>query len=103
MGDEIIIHDIDRTLDLGKRKLDNIVTRQITINFSKYIVRNRIFKVKRKLIGKNVSIMEILTKRRIIEVKKLREMYDFKNAWLHDGNSLFLDVNNRNKVRVFYH
>lgn len=103
MGDEIIIHDIDRTLDLGKRKLDNIVTRQITINFSKYIVRNRIFKVKRKLIGKNVSIMEILTKRRIIEVKKLREMYDFKNAWLHDGNSLFLDVNNRNKVKVFYH
>lgn len=103
MGDEIIIHDIDRTLDLGKRKLDNIVTRQITINFSKYIVRNRIFKVKRKLIGKNVSIMEILTKRRVIELKKAREMYDLKNVWLHDSKILFFDVNNRNKVKVFYH
>ena len=103
MGDENIIHDIDRTLDLGKRKLDNIVTRQITINFSKYIVRNRIFKVKRKLIGKNVSIMEILTKRRVIELKKAREMYDLKNVWLHDSKILFFDVNNRNKVKVFYH
>ena len=103
MGDEIIIHDIDRTLDLGKRKLDNIVTRQITINFSKYIVRNRIFKVKRKLIGKNVSIMEILTKRRVIELKKAREMYDLKNVWLHVSKILFFDVNNRNKVKVFYH
>ena len=103
MGDEIIIHDIDRTLDLGKRKLDNIVTRQITINFSKYIVRNRIFKVKRKLIGKNVSIMEILTKRRVVELKKVREMYDLKNVWLHDSKILFFDVNNRNKVKVFYH
>ena len=103
MGDEIIIHDIDRTLDLGKRKLDNIVTRQITINFSKYIVRNRIFKVKRKLIGKNVSIMESLTKRRVIELKKAREMYDLKNVWLHDSKILFFDVNNRNKVKVFYH
>ena len=103
MGDEIIIHDIDRTLDLGKRKLDNIVTRQITINFSKYIVRNRIFKVKRKLIGKNVSIMEILTKRRVIELKKAREMYDLKNVWLYDSKILFFDVNNRNKVKVFYH
>ena len=75
----------------------------IIVNFLKNKVRNKIFRFEKKVIGKNVSIMEILTKRRIIEVKKLREMYDFNNAWLHDGNSLFLDVNNRNKVRVFYH
>ena len=29
-------------------------------------------------------------------------MYDFKNVWSQDGKILFLDVNDRNKVKVFY-
>ena len=29
-------------------------------------------------------------------------MYDFKNVWSQDGKILFLNVNDRNKVKVFY-
>ena len=75
----------------------------IIVNFLKNKVRNKIFRFEKKVIGKNVSIMEILTKRRVIELKKAREMYDLKNVWLHDSKILFFDVNNRNKVKVFYH
>ena len=102
LGEEITIHDIDRTHRLGKRKLDNNVSRPIIVKFTRYNVRNRIFKTKKKLKGKTVSITEGLTKRRVVELKKAREMYGFKNVWSQDGKILFSDVNDRNKVKVFY-
>ena len=49
-----------------------------------------------------MSITESLTKRRVIELKKAREMYDFRNVWSHDGKILLLDANGRKKVKVFY-
>ena len=49
-----------------------------------------------------MSITESLTKRRVIELKKIRENYDFWSVWSHGGKILFLDVNDRNKVKVFY-
>ena len=51
---------------------------------------------------KSVSITESLTKRRVVELKKAREMYGFKNVWAQDGKVLFSDVNDRNKIKVFY-
>ena len=100
--EEITIHDIDRTHRLGKRKLDSDIPRPIIVKFTRYSVRNRIFKTKKKLKGKTVSITEGLTKRRVVELKKAREMYGFKNVWSQDGKILFSDVNDRNKVKVFY-
>ena len=47
-------------------------------------------------------ITESLTKRRVVELKKTREMYDFRNVWSHDDKILFLDVNDRNKLMEFY-
>ena len=98
----ITIHDIDRTHRLGKRKLDNNVLRPIIVKFTRYNVRNRVFKTKKKLKGKAVSIKESLTKRRVVELKKAREMYGFINVWSQDSKILFSDVNDRNKVKVFY-
>ena len=49
-----------------------------------------------------MSISLSLTKRRVVELKKLREIYGFKNVWSQDGKILFSDVNDRNKVKVFY-
>ena len=67
---------------LGKLKLDNNVPRSIIVKSARYNVRNRIFKTKKKLKGKIVSIKESLTKRRV-------EMYDFRNVWSHDGKFFF--------------
>ena len=98
----ITIHDIDRTHRLGKRKPDNNVPRPINVNFTKYSVCNRIFKTKKKLKGKTVSITKSLIKIRVVELKKAREIYGFKNVCSQDGKILFSDVNARNKVKVFY-
>ena len=102
MGEEITIHDIDRTHRLGKRKLNNNVPRPITVKFTRYNVHDRIFKIKKKLKGKTVSITESVTKRRVVELKKAREMHGFRNVWSQDVKILFSDVNGRNKVKVFY-
>ena len=102
LGEEITIHNIGRTHRLGKRKPDNNVPQPIIFKFTRYKVRERIFKTKKKLKRKTVSITESLTKRRVVELKKAREMYGFKNIWSQDGKILFLDVNDRNKVKVFY-
>ena len=102
LGEKITIHDIDRTCCLGKRKLDNSVPRPIIVKLTSYNVPNRIFKTKKKLKGKTVSITEVLAKRRLVELKKAREMYGFKNVSSQDSKILFLDVNDRYKVNVFY-
>ena len=70
LGEEITNYDIDRKHCLGKRKLDNNVPRPIIVEFARRNAHNRIFKAKKKLKGKSVSIMESLTKRRVIELKK---------------------------------
>ena len=102
LGEEITIHDTDRTHRLGKRKLDNNVSRPIIVKFRSYNACNRIFKIKKKLKGKTVSITESLTKKRVVKLKKAREMYDFKNRSQDDKIS-FSNVNDRNnKVKVFY-
>ena len=60
LGEETTIHDIDRTHRLGKLNLDNNVPRAIIVKFTRYNVRNKIFKTKEKLKGKTVSITESL-------------------------------------------
>ena len=74
----------------------------IIIKFTGYNVRNVIFRKKKILKGKAVSITENLTKKRITEMKVARETYGFKNVWSQDGKILYTDANDRNKIKVFY-
>ena len=49
LGEEITIHDVDRTHCLGKHKLDNNVPQLIVLKFTRYNFSNRIFKPKKNL------------------------------------------------------
>ena len=73
LGEEITIHDIDRAHRLGKRKIDNNVLPPIIVKFTRYNFHNRIFKTKKKLKEKTVSTAEGLTKRRVVELEKVRQ------------------------------
>ena len=74
----------------------------IIIKFTGYNVRNVIFRKKKILKGKAISITENLTKKRITEMKIARETYNFKKVWSQDGKILYTDANDRNKIKVFY-
>ena len=49
-----------------------------------------------------MSIAESLTKKTVVELKKARETHDFNNVWSQHGKILVFNVNDRNKVKVFY-
>ena len=94
-------NDIDRSHRLGK-KLTGSRPRHIIIKFARCNARNVIFRKKKILKGKAVSITENLTKKRITEMKVARETYGFKNVWSQDGKILYTDANDRNKIKVLY-
>ena len=73
MDEEITHLDIDRSHCLGNRKFDTSKPRPIIIKFSRYNVRARIFKNKRKLKGKRTSVTESLTKTRMEKLEKARK------------------------------
>ena len=84
MGEEI--DEIDPSHRLGATK-SNGKTRPIIIKFARYNTRCRIFKIKKKLKGKSISVTESLTKKRMEALKKAREEYGFENVsyWRKDS------------------
>ena len=101
MKEKLSANDIDRSHRLGKKQTGS-TPQPIIIKFTRYNVRNVIFRKKKILKGKAVSITENLTKKRITEMKVARETYGFKNVWSQDGKILYTDANDRNKIKVFY-
>ena len=76
MKEKLSANDIDRSHQLGKKQTGSI-TRPIIIKFARDNVRNVIFRKKKILKGKAISITENLTKKRITEMKAARETYGF--------------------------
>lgn len=74
----------------------------IIIKFSRYNVGANIFKNERKLKRKRISVTEDLTKTRMEQLQKAREEHSFRNVWSNDGKILNTDINNHNRVKVFY-
>ena len=101
MGEEIKKNEIDRSHRLGAPK-NNGKSRPIIIKFVRYNTRCRIFKNKKKLKGKSISVTESLTKKRMEALKKAREDHGFENVWSSEGNILYKDVSEGNKIKVYF-
>ena len=102
MWEEIKKDEIDRSHRLGAPK-NNGKSRPIIIKFVRYNTRCRIFKNKKKLKAKSIRVTESLTKKQIIEaLKKAREDHGFENVWSSEGNILYKDVSEGNKIKVYF-
>lgn len=91
---EINENDIDRSHRLGKRSNNSSKSRPIIVKLVKYNTRSKIFYNKKKLKGKKLSITESLTKKRMEELKKAQQEFDFRNVWSSDGRILYKNANN---------
>ena len=80
MDVEITPGSIDRTHRLGKKQQNTGRPRPIIVKFSTYITRHKIFRNKKVLKGKGVSITESLTQKRVELLKKAREEHGFKSV-----------------------
>ena len=88
MDEEITHLDIDRSHCLGNQKLEKSKLQPTIIKFSRYNVRAKTFKNKRKLKEKRPSVTESLKKTRTEKLQKAREEHGFRNTLSNDGKNL---------------
>ena len=101
MGEEIEKNEINRSQRLGASK-NNGKSRPMIINFVRYNTRCRIFKNKKKVKGKSISVTQKLTGKRMEALKKGREDRGFENVWSSEGNILYKDISEGNKIKVYF-
>ena len=94
--DEINIGRSHRITHYNKAKKK---ARPIMVKFTRYNVRGRVFREKRKLKGTRKSITESLITKRIGQLNDAREKYGFNSVWCYDCKIL-CKVNN--EVKVYY-
>ena len=71
------------------------------MKFARYNTRNSIYRNKKLLKGKGISVTETLTAKRFKMLEKARELHGFVNVWSQDGKIMFFDKT-INKVNAFH-
>ena len=88
LGETVKKSDLDRTHRIGAFKEDKSKCRPIIVKFSRYNVRDKVFKNKKKLKGKGYSITERLTAMRMKKLTEACNSFGFTNVWTQDGKIL---------------
>ena len=102
VGVTVDIKEIDRSHRLGKPKPNSAnKNRPIIVKFTRYNKRSEVFKKKKSLKGKQMSITESLTPLRMEMLKKAREEHSMQNVWTSDGKIIYKDAHD-NKVKIYY-
>ena len=88
MDIEILPNDLDPSHRNGNPKIKK-KERPIIVKFVRYNLRHNIFKDKKLLKGKGVSITESLSKDLMVKLNEARETYGFRSVWTSDGKIFF--------------
>ena len=94
-------NDIDRSHRIGKQKDDPNKVRPVIVKFTRYNDRIKIFRNKKRLKGKKMSITESLTGLRISKLKEARDKFAFRNVWSTDGRIIYKEEGS-DQTRVYY-
>ena len=101
MDIKIFSDDIDRSQRIGEQKDDPNKVRPVIVKFTRYNDRNKIFRNKKRLNGKKMSITESLTGLRMSKLKEARDEFGFRNVWSTDGQILYKKEGS-DQTRVYY-
>ena len=99
LGKTVEKSDLDRTHRTGAFKEDKSKCRPIIVKFSRYNVRDKVFKNKKKNKGKGYSITESLAAMRMKKLTEARNSFGFTNVWTQDGKILCKEDN---RIKVFF-
>ena len=102
LNEEILLVNLDRTHRIGKKRHSNSKPRPVIVKFARYNIREKVFKSKKRLKGKNISITENLAGYRMSVLKEAREKFSFKNVWTYNGWILYKDNNDGQKIKIYY-
>ena len=101
MDIEMFSDDINRSHRSGKQKDDLNRVRPVVVKFTRYSDRNKIFRNKKRLNGKKMSITESLTRLRMSKLKEARYEFGFRNVWSTDGQILYKEEGS-DQTKVYY-
>lgn len=101
MDIEIFSDDIDRSHRIGKKKDDPNKVRPVIVKFTRYNDRNKVYRNKKRLKGKKMSITESLTELRLRKLKEAKDEFGFRNVWSTDGRILYKEEGS-DETRVYY-
>ena len=96
---DVDIDDLGRTHRIGSSRNSNGKTRPIIAKFAKYNARKKVFINKKKLKGKNISIIECLRKLQMEKLQKVRETLVRLNGKTYGGR---ISIKSDNMIKVFY-
>ena len=83
MNQKIKTEDIDRSHRLeNQKKIKNSKPPLIVVKYNRYNTRNITYSNKIVLKGKDRSVMEILTAKKIKIIEKTRKLHEFGHIWL---------------------
>ena len=101
MDIEVFSDGIDRSYRIRNQKDDPTKVRPVIGKFTRYKDRNKIFRNKKRLKGKKMSITESLTELRMSKLKEARDEFGFSNVWSTDGRILYKEEGS-DQIRVYY-
>ena len=87
-------------LEIQKKSI-KAKSRPIIVKFVRYNTRSSIYRIKKLLKGKGISVTKSLTAKRFKMLEKARELHGFVNVWPQDGKTMFFDKT-INKVNIFH-
>ena len=99
---EILLNDLDWSHRIGNPKTKK-KERPIIVKFLRHNLGHNIFKNKKSLKIKSISITESLTKGRMAKINESRETYGFRNVWTSDGKIFFKDEKNPSSKPLVYY
>ena len=101
MDIEILPNDLDRLHRIGNRNTKTI-ERLIIVKSVRYNLRHNIFKNKKLLKGKAISITERFTKDRMAKLNQAKETYGLRNVWTSDDKIFFKDEKSPSSKPLLY-
>ena len=74
---------------MKKKRDSSSIPRPVIVKFARYNVREKVFKSKKNLKAKNISITESLTGYRMTVLNEARQKFGFKNVWTYNGRIIY--------------
>ena len=84
------VADLDRTHRIEKKSDSSSLPHPLIVKIAQYNICEKVFKNKKKLKAKIISITESLTRYQMSILNEASKKYGFKNVWTYDGRISFI-------------
>ena len=97
LNEDVVLADLDRTHRIGKKGDSSSKPRPLIVKFARYNVREKVYSREKIL-----ALKKNLTGYRMSILNDAKGKFGFKNVWTYDGQILYKDNNDGQKIKIYY-